>query len=217
MNLKLLYPQPLRLLVRDSFSWVTLAVVQLTLIWSLSEGWVGAWGFGAEQLVVKKIIFLAAVVGVISVRFCYTFLYRAAYRYEITRGRLRIVRGVLLKEEALLPLMPMTEIYIRRNWLDLLFGLANIHVAVALERAAKIGEIRGLRLRDAHRLREHILDLIEAPLRSSESHAPHKHLTTTPQQQMLPHHAPLLEIHSLEIPKILEGLRPPRCESSLNS
>lgn len=179
MNLKSIYPQPLRVIVRDSFSWVLLAAVQVWLIWSLSEGWISEWGFGTEQLIAKKILFLAAVLAVISIRFCYTYLYRAAYRYEITRGRLRIVRGVLVKEEALLPLMPMTEFYIRRNWLDLLFGLANIHVAVALERAVRIGEIRGLRLRDAHRLREHLLDLIETPVRSSVPQPPDRHLNTT--------------------------------------
>lgn len=165
MNLKLLYPQPLRLLIRDSFSWVVLAAALVVSIWALSDGAVSVGGLNVEQLVAKKMIFLLGVAAVLLVRCCYTFLYRSSYRYEIVRGRLRIVRGVLLQEEAMLPLMPLTELYIRRSWLDYFFGLANLHIAVALERAARIGEIRGLRARDAIQLREHILDLIEAAQR----------------------------------------------------
>ena len=165
MNLKLLYPQPLRLLIRDSFSWVVLAAALLALIWAVSHGTIGVAGLNADQLVAKKVIFLLGVIAVIAARFCYTFLYRRSYKYGIVRGRLHIVRGVILKEEALLPLMPLTELYLRRNWLDLIFGLANLHIAVALERAAKIAEIRGLRAQDAVQLREHILDLIEAEQR----------------------------------------------------
>ncbi len=162
MNLKLIYPQPLRVLIRENLPWIALGVALSLMIWAISGGGLDVHWINAQQLVAKKLVFLAAVLAVIAVRLCYTFLYRASYRYEVFRGRLHIVRGVLLKEEALLPLMPMTELYIRRNWLDLLFGLANLHIAVALERASKIAEIRGLRFRDAVQLRENILDLIEA-------------------------------------------------------
>ena len=165
MNLKLLYPQPLRLLIRDSFAWVVLAAALFALIWAVLHGTIDLGGLNADQLIAKKLIFLLGVVAVIIARFCYTFLYRRSYKYGIVRGRLHIVRGVVLKEEALLPLMPLTELYLRRNWLDLLFGLSNLHIAVALERAAKIAEIRGLRAPDAVQLREHILDLIEAEQR----------------------------------------------------
>jgi hypothetical protein len=95
------------------------------------------------------------------VRIGYALWYRRCYQYRIERGRLLISRGVIQKEEALLPLMPLTELYIRRSWVDLLFGLSNVYIAVILERAQKIGEVRGLRHKDALRVRDEILRVIE--------------------------------------------------------
>jgi membrane protein YdbS with pleckstrin-like domain len=161
MNLKNQYPQPRRVVLRDSFWWlVTGAALALAIVFLL-DGSTRLGPNDVELLMFKKSVLLAGVVAVLIVRMSYDLLFRWTYQYGIERGRLQIRRGVVLKEEALLPLMPLTELYVKRSWLDLLFGLSNVYVAVILERAQKIGEIRGLRHKDAQKVRDEILRVIE--------------------------------------------------------
>lgn len=162
MNLKQLYPQPRRVILRDSFWWLALGAALTLAIVSLMDGATLPALLDAELLMLKKSALLTGVIGVLIVRMTYGLLYRATYQYRIERGRLQIIRGVILKEEALLPLMPLTELYVKRSWLDLFFGLSNVYAAVILERAQKIGEIRGLRHRDALKVRDEILRVIES-------------------------------------------------------
>jgi len=161
MNLKQLYPQPSRVVIRDTFWWLLLGVVLAFVIATLRGDVVLPGGLDREALILKKSALLFAVVIVIAGRITYGILYRATYQYSIHRGRLQIVRGVVVKEEALLPLLPITELYVKRGLIDLLFGLSSVYVAVILERAQRIGEIRGLRHGDAQRVRDEILRVME--------------------------------------------------------
>ena len=161
MNLKAMYPQPRRVILRDTLSWFLLSVTLVVFIAQLRDGLTIPGFIDRDLLILKKSALLVGVLLVLAARMIYGFLHRATYQYRIHRGRLQITRGVVVREEALLPLMPLTELYIKRSWIDLLFGLSNVYIAVILERAQRIGEIRGLRHRDALRVRDEILHVIE--------------------------------------------------------
>lgn len=161
MELKALYPQSLRAVVRENFWWYVAGfLLAAALILTTSQVLVLDF-VDQELLIIKKWILLVGVAVVLVGRTIYSLLFRATFQYGIHQGRLNIVRGILLKEEALLPLMPLTELYVRRSWLDMLFGLSNIYIAVILERAKQIGEIKGLKTKDAHGLRDAILVAID--------------------------------------------------------
>lgn len=161
IELKTRFPQPLRVVIRQNFWWFFFASLLALLIFAAWDGVALPDFLDSELLLAKKAILLMGILMVLFVRVGYGLLYRATYQYRIERGRLKIRRGAFLKEEASLPLVPLTELYLRRNWLDFLFGLTNVYIAVILERAQRIGEIRGLKTHDAREVKNIILGVIE--------------------------------------------------------
>ena len=162
-NLKHSYPLPLRMVIRESFWWIVIgaALAALLLLFNYTEAHFSGF-INIQEVAFKKAALLLGVVLVLLGRISYGLVYRATYSYSINRGRLTIGRGILFREEASLALIPLTEIYIKRSWIDMLFGLSNVYIAVVLERSQKIGEIRGLRKEHAQRIRDLILDEIES-------------------------------------------------------
>jgi membrane protein YdbS with pleckstrin-like domain len=119
------------------------------------------WYLNLNIVIFKNKLVLLVLTAILCCKLSYAFLYRQTFRYYLEGNRLKISRGILFREEASLPLIPLTEIYIKRNLLDTIFNLSNLYVALAAERVRGIAEIRGLDGDQAPHVRSAILQVIE--------------------------------------------------------
>jgi membrane protein YdbS with pleckstrin-like domain len=141
-ELSVIYPQSLRFSLRKSFWWLVSAVASFVLF-PLFYGWsaLGEMNPGVEQLhfLVVRILLIAFVASM-----CYWELYRWCFVYKTAGFRLLISRGVCIKVQASLPLIPVTELVLRRSPLDVLWGLYVLDVVVPVESGEHLGTIEGL-------------------------------------------------------------------------
>lgn len=158
------YPLALRYIFRESIWWcVGLSVILLLLFIGVSSSAFIDTVMDPEVFRIvqqKKAVIALGVGAVLIVKLFYSFLIRATYRYCLEGKRLRISRGLLFREEASLPLLPLTELYIRYNLWDMIFGLRNLYIALPAERVAKIAELRGLSTRTAVELQRYLTRVI---------------------------------------------------------
>ncbi len=85
-------------------------------------------------------------------------LFRLSYDVKIDGFRLFISRGFFIREQGSLPILPISEIYIRRSFLDMLFGLSNVQLLTALDKSERFACIEGLPVRRARALTQFLSD-----------------------------------------------------------
>jgi membrane protein YdbS with pleckstrin-like domain len=93
---------------------------------------------------------------IVAAKILYHELYRMRFNYEIEGFRLNIRRGIIIPEHASLPLLQMGEVYVRRDSLDLLLGLADVHIVVPLDATKRMALIEGLRLKTAYQFQDYL-------------------------------------------------------------
>lgn len=162
INLSERFPVSWRYVIRKSWFWIMafgltgLGYIVLIALEQVED----PRGRGAEVLTVllleKKSILLVGLGLVLFFRLGYSILYRMTLRYSIANNRLRVRRGVVLREEASLPLLPLTELFLKPSLPDLILGLRNLYISTPLERVARFANIEGLRTEDARRLKSFI-------------------------------------------------------------
>ena len=107
-----------------------------------------------HELIVSSV--LALLVIAMVWKMLYEMAHLMALEYENDGFRLVIRRGILYKKEASLPLLPVSEIYLERDFLDLLFGTYDLNVATPVGGSRALGAIHGLNKKNARGL-EHFL------------------------------------------------------------
>ena len=99
-----------------------------------------------------------ALLGVAIVwKLAYPILYFFTYTYDIEGDNLTISKGVFAKHEITLPFSRITDVYIDRDVLDVVFGLCDLHISTPTAESGRAAHIDGLNTKGAAKLRALIL------------------------------------------------------------
>lgn len=148
VNLKEMFPVSARYPVRNCVTGIALCILLGAFLYRLE----GPEGFFHPSSPLGYIA--VGVMGVMILttfsRYLYEEAHRRALQYETDGFRLIITRGILFKKEVSLPLLPITEMYVDRDVLDLLMGLYDLNIATPVTGSRAYGLIHGLNSKNAH-------------------------------------------------------------------
>jgi membrane protein YdbS with pleckstrin-like domain len=99
-------------------------------------------------------------------RYLYWELYRRTYEYRSEGSRLLISKGVVVKLQGSIPLIPMTSIFVKRDPLDLLFGLYQIQVLSPVDSLNNLGCIEGLNRENVYALHRYLTDQLHGQMQA---------------------------------------------------
>jgi len=88
------------------------------------------------------------------VQVSYWELYRRTLVFGTDGFRLQISKGVIKKKIGSIPLIPVTELVIKHDNLDVLLGLHQLHVLAPVDSGDHLGVLEGLSKESAHHLEE---------------------------------------------------------------
>ncbi len=91
----------------------------------------------------------------------YWELHRLSLYYAIEGGHFIMSRGIILKQRGSFPLARISEVYLERNFLDLIFGVYNLHISTPTAESSEFARIEGLSSRAAHGMQEYLVRLVE--------------------------------------------------------
>lgn len=122
------YPIAGRFSLRKSYPWLVLTVISfLSFLWLH-----GLFGFGQMEDTVTRMhfaVFRVSLVGLL-LSICYWEIYRRNFSYRTEGFRLVIERGIFFKVYASVPLLPVADILIKRNFADMIFGVFNVSILI---------------------------------------------------------------------------------------
>jgi len=150
-----LFPLSRLYALRKSGLWLCLAAAA-ALAWFLLQRFAAA----QSLLAAPNIGLYAAAAALLPLLLSLTYheLYRLTYSAKIDGFRLVISRGVFFRERGSLPILPLSEIYIRRSFFDILLGLANVQVLTALDKTERFAAVEGLPAAHAEALQQFLSD-----------------------------------------------------------
>jgi membrane protein YdbS with pleckstrin-like domain len=168
------YPIALRFSIRKSYGWAVLAILSLcSFIW-----FHGVSGLSEMDETMTRIHFTVFRVAIIALMISigYWELYRRNFSYRIEGFRLLIERGILFKVYASVPLLPVADILVRRNFADILFGVYNVSLLIPVNAGDHLCTIPGLTRDASFGLREYLAQqlnnqvfIADAALKSAEA------------------------------------------------
>ena len=115
---------------------------------------------GAEILL-RWVLYLA--ISICGGKLIYELLCFLVYRYSIELEHLTVLRGILFRTRASLPLAKINDVTLHRGPIEILFGIYSISVLTASPTASD-GTIEGLTSKSAHGLQSYLLALVETTL-----------------------------------------------------
>lgn len=166
VDLRTIFPVSYRRIIRRVFPWLVISLVLNGVFWYFARS-LKEWGASETWLLpIQNIsLFLIAVSFILCLgKFIYEHLYHSRYRYAIEAGHLVICKGLILKERGSFPLSRITEVYLDRTYLDLLFGLYIVHISTPTSHSGEFAHIVGLSQQNALELQETITDALDSPL-----------------------------------------------------
>ncbi|MDC0357393.1 PH domain-containing protein [Oligoflexia bacterium] len=166
-NLKERYPISFALVLRsnlNAFSFFVLLFVLLGVVlfsvYKAESGWLVD---AREFILLKKIIIISLAAIFVLVKFIYHLIYWLRYDYFIDNGRLYIETGIIIRDEACVPMTFFSEFYLEQGWIDLLFGTKDLIMKTALGEGQEVARIEALKEADAKALRNLLISLSSAP------------------------------------------------------
>lgn len=164
-DLRKMFPVSQRRIAKRVVPWVLLAIALnwavISFVSSL-DGSVGGSFLETTQSIALILLFVS-IVACIG-KFAYEELYQTRYRYAIEAGHLVICKGLFLKERGSFPLSRITEVYLDRSWLDLIFGIYVLHVSTPTNHSDEFARIVGLTQKNAMGLQEIITSSVDSPI-----------------------------------------------------
>lgn len=164
INLRKLYPISALWPLMRSFSWLSMFIFSVILVFYLDYKYVST----IENDVKRNLfhlIMVTVLLGTFSVwlgRFIVFALERWYYDYRIDSGHLYVVKGIFLKQKGSFPLARITDIYLDRSLLDFIFGLWDVHVSTPTASSGEFAHIPGLTSRNATNLQKKLSELVHA-------------------------------------------------------
>lgn len=136
------YPIAGRFSLRKSYLWILLAGLSfVSFLW-----FHGLFGFSQMEDTLTRIhfaVFRFSLVGLL-LSICYWEIYRRNFSYRTEGFRLLIERGIFFKVYASVPLLPVADILIKRNFADMLFGVFNVSILIPVNCGDHLCTIPGL-------------------------------------------------------------------------
>lgn len=128
-----------------------IACIALWVFYLTAYDFVGGVG---EETFMQSFLFLVTRLSIVAfaLRLIYAELYRRSFTMTLEGYRLLITRGIVIKTQGSLPLLPVTEIYVRQDPLDVIFGHYQVHVLAAIDPTHEFGMIEGLSFEHATEL-----------------------------------------------------------------
>ena len=112
---------------------------------------------------VSRYKIVITILGVILIlRIIYFWLYQAFLKYELRSANFHFIKGVFVKNEASVPFRNITDIFVKRSFLDTIFGLATLEVSSASDYANEFVRIEGFSNDSADRLTKHLRKVLES-------------------------------------------------------
>ncbi|MCX6775781.1 MAG: PH domain-containing protein [Candidatus Micrarchaeota archaeon] len=116
-------------------------------------------------IVIDNIIIILAITFVIflamTLNILYHYIYYKTYYFNIKEDVLVIRKGVFMPDEISIPYNRIQDIYVNRDFLDLILGLYDVHVSSATAESALDAHIDGVTHKNAVKLKEMVLDKVK--------------------------------------------------------
>lgn len=121
-------------------------------------------GAPGDYILAKETVLTSVVVGFFSVLVFYNpfweALYFVTYHYDMDEKNVVIRKGVIAKREITLPFAKITDVYVDRDILDVIFSLYDVHISTPTVESGKFAHIDGVDRAGAKKLRQLILDRV---------------------------------------------------------
>ncbi len=165
INLRRHYPISIRLAFMRSFHWIIAFVILLVILLAIDRI-VPARSDGVTNdvfIVLGTMVFGVAII-LVALKLVYEMLYFIMFAYRIEDQQLLVSKGVIWRSNATFPLFRLTDVYVERNPLELLFFISTLQVTTAASTAggASVGGIEGLPYTTAIALQKFITELAAA-------------------------------------------------------
>lgn len=152
------FPMQPAYVMRRSVRWLLFSILAALVYFLFSAGHIPL-PWGTDRLLRLGIRFFPLCFLVSLVRW---ELHRRTFRYRVEGGRLVVERGVFVPTRSSLPILPISEVAVRRTGLDLLFGLHTVHLITAVDPGKNQGVIEGLSRHSAHGMYTVLSNLLRA-------------------------------------------------------
>ena len=159
INLRKMFPLAYRSILKRSIHWIAgfaLLMILISLVDRINPH---------DETMASQIYFLFCLtlllLGVVLLccKLLYEVVYHHIYYYGIELEHLVISRGIFFKTRASFPLSSMTDLYLHRDPIDLLFLLYNLNVTTPSP-VAEHGSIEGLSTKKGAALQNYLLALV---------------------------------------------------------
>jgi membrane protein YdbS with pleckstrin-like domain len=166
-DLRSIYPLAPRMVVRDNLAWIISIVLVLLfleyvvssskLVSNFNDLYPPDSVSGLDNL--NHYLRFAGAVFLLG-KLLLDYFRLLFFNYQIFADQLLLSDGVFLRRQRSIFLSKIVDVYVNRNWSDVLFGLAHVGIVVIGEKTNI--RIWGLDASDAEGLQQHLLAKIEA-------------------------------------------------------
>ena len=161
VDLRANYPISPRYALRKSIGWITACLTVSAVAGAITYLKLGEASYVLHSYALPV---LASALAFVAVKYAHAVLYRMTFYYGLEGFRLIISRGILVRQVGSLPILPVSEIYIHRNLLDMLFGVANVDIYTPMETTRRFARIECLAPKTAEELREFLGELLNVQI-----------------------------------------------------
>lgn len=159
VDLRKYFPISRRYAFRKSLSWFC-ALLAVVVGYRLLQGNEHLFGSAAETLREHRVLIFSLFAIGLFLKYIYSEVYRRTFFYGTEGFRMVISRGIVLKDIGSLPLLPVSEIYVRRSLIDMLLGLYNVDVYTPMDQSRKFARIESLNRKTALALQAFLGDVL---------------------------------------------------------
>ena len=163
VNLKKNFPLSPLLPIRKSSGILVVALAAIGLATVVNLSSVEFFSSSTFDALLRQALAIAAcaTLAVCLGRFVYEYLARLCIYYGIEDGHFVMSRGIIIKKRGYFPLSRITDVYLERSFVDLLFGLQSIHLSTPTSLSERFAHIEGLNTRTAAALQRKLTLMLE--------------------------------------------------------
>jgi len=111
---------------------------------------------------IVMLILSALVLALLGINILYQYLYFKTYYYNLKSDVIVIRKGVFRPNEIAIPYNRIQDVYVDRDWFDLVFGLYDVHVSSTTVTSGLEAHIDGVANSNALKIKDRIMDNMKA-------------------------------------------------------
>lgn len=160
LPLRILYPLKVRKILKNGISGGIKALAALFLFSGLIV-WQSKGQLSTSEVINQHMLLLCSLgFFFLLIGFAHPILYFITYFYDVDNKNIIIRKGVIAKREIILPFSRITDVNVEQDFLDVVFGLYDIHISSPTAESGKFAHIDGLNKKSAIRIRNILIDKI---------------------------------------------------------